>query len=341
MLSVKLAWRSSPHGPGNGHRLKRHLHHRLKFRHLRVINAICTHESILQAAKAINLSQPALSRALSEVEEVVGARLFERHTRGVTATEFGQVVGESARRILSEINHLEDKLDALEGGAGGAVVVGALPVTAAGVLPGALARFQARHPGIEVSIVQGRSEELLSALALRDVDFVLGRLYAPKSPDAFLRTVLYNETIGVIARSDHPIFASPRIGVDHLKVYDLILPTISQRVGQEIETYLATLGLSADRAIRSSSISLIRETLHHTDSITIMPSVMLIGDIQRGGLKVLPLAPSAPDRPAGLIRRGDAALLGNARAFVDAFKAYARSVGKTVAAFKDENAQVL
>jgi LysR family pca operon transcriptional activator len=306
--------------------VKRHLHHRLKFRHLRVIDAICTHQSILQAAKSLNLSQPALSRALHEVEEIVGLRLFERHPRGVTATAFGLAVGESARRALSEINHLEDRLDALEGGPGGPIVVGALPVTAAGILPGALARFQALHPDIEVNIVQGRNDELLSALALREVDFVLGRLYEPKTPDAFVRTELYNETIGVIARCDHPVFGGGAISREHLRACSLVLPTVSQRVGQEIEAYLRELGLDGGAALRSSSISLIRETLHHTDSVTIMPAVMLIGDIQRGGLKVLPLAPAAPPRPAGLIRRGDLALLGNARAFVDAFKAYVRDI---------------
>ena len=306
--------------------MKRHLHHRLKFRHLRVIDAILTHESVLAAAKAINLSQPALSRCLSEVEEVVGARLFERHPRGVTPTEFGLAVGESARRILSEINLLEDRLDALGGGSGGAIQIGALPVTAAGILPGALARFQATHPDIEVNVVQGRSEELLSALANREVDFVVGRLYAPKSPDAFVRTELYDETIAVIARSDHPLFSGGDITVEAVKAFALVLPTVSQRVGQEIDAYLAELGLAATNAVRSTSISLIRETLHHTDSLTIMPTVMLVGDILRGGLKTVRLSPPAPPRPAGLIRRGDAALLGNARAFVDAFKAYARSL---------------
>ena len=65
--------------------MKRYLQQRLKFRHLRVVDAILSHDSILQAAKSLGLSQPALTKSLHEIEEIVGARLFERHGRGVTA----------------------------------------------------------------------------------------------------------------------------------------------------------------------------------------------------------------------------------------------------------------
>jgi hypothetical protein len=80
--------------------VKRYLQQRLKFRHLRVIDAIVTHESILQAAKALGLSQPALTKSLQEVEEIVGARLFDRHARGADPTPFGLTVAASARRLL-------------------------------------------------------------------------------------------------------------------------------------------------------------------------------------------------------------------------------------------------
>jgi LysR family pca operon transcriptional activator len=312
--------------------LHRHLQHRLKFRHLRVVDAILSHDSILQAAKALGLSQPALSKSLQEIEAVIDARLFERHSKGVTANAHGVIVGRSARRILTEVNRLEDELEALDGGDGGSVVVGALPVTAAGLLPGALARFQANYPNIQVRVSQERTEALLAALTVREVDFVIGRLYEPTRPDTFVRQPLYDESIAVLARVDHPIFDRPAIRPEDLAGYNLVLPTVSQRVGREIDVFLQAIGIEARQPLRSSSVSMIREILHATDCVAVAPQVMLIGDIVRGSVKALPVGGPQLPRPAGLIRRSDAPLMRNANAFVETFKTYVRDVHATLRA---------
>jgi LysR family pca operon transcriptional activator len=302
--------------------MRRYLQQRLKFRHLRVIDAIVTHESILQAAKALGLSQPALTKSLQEVEEIVGARLFDRHARGADPTAFGLTVAASARRLLAEIGRLEDDLDALEGGDGGPVVVGALPVAAAGVLPGALARLKIAHPDIEVRVIQGRTEELISQLTLRELDLVIGRLYDMPEDDGLVRTPFYSEPISVLARSDHPIFARGDQTAAALADYSLVLPTVSQRVGQEIDVLLAEMSVTPHQPLRSSSVAMIREILHATDSIGVLPHMMLAGDLMRGTIRLLPLPATGRARPAGLIRRGDTALLRNAQAFVDITRDY-------------------
>ena len=311
--------------------MNRHLQHRLKFRHLRVLDAILSHESILQAARALGLSQPALTKGLQEIEAVVGARLFERHPKGVTANAHGVIVGRSARRILTEINRLEDELEHLDGGDGGSVVVGALPVTAAGLLPGALARFQTNHPHIQVRVIQERTEALLAALTVREVDFVIGRLYEPSQPDSFVRQAFYDETVAILARAGHPIFDRPKIEPKDLRDYHLVLPTVSQRVGREIDIFLEAIGIEAQQPLRSSSVSTIREILHATDGVAVAPQVMLIGDIARGSLKALPIGGPQRPRPAGLIRRSDAPLMRNAAAFVETFKTYVAEVHATLA----------
>lgn len=310
--------------------MKRHLQQRLKFRHLRVVDAILSHESILQAAKALGLSQPALTKNLQELEEIVGARLFERHVRGVTPNPHGRAVGEAARRMLLEANRLEDQLDALDGSDGGPVSVGALPVAAAGIMPGALARFQAAHPNVEVEVRVERSEQLLAALAAREVDFVVGRLYE-RPGDGFCRKVFYDEDISILARADHPLFGAGKvISLAALADYPLVLPTVSQKIGLDIDDYLKRIELEPHQPLRSSSLPLIRETLHATDSITAMPKVMLVGDIMRGSIRIVPLDSRNTPRPAGVILRSDAPLLKNAAAFVETFRSYAEDVHKAL-----------
>jgi LysR family pca operon transcriptional activator len=201
-------------------------------------------------------------------------------------------------------------------------VVGALPVAAAGVLPGALARLKIARPDIEVRVIQGRTEELISLLTLREIDLVIGQLYAMPEDDGLVRTPFYSEPISVLARDGHPIFQRSDDLAQALADYSLVLPTVSQRVGREIDNLLAELGVTPRQPLRSSSAAMIRELLYATDSVAVMPHMLLAGDLLRGEMQLLPLECGGRARPAGLIRRGDTALLRNAQAFVDAARGY-------------------
>lgn len=307
--------------------MRRYLEQRLKLRQLRAIDAIATHKSLLKSAQALGMSQPSLTKSLKELEDILGVRLFERHARGVTPTLFSDAVAQTARRILAELGRLDEELDRLSSHSSGTIALGALPAAASGLLPGALARLKSAHPDIQVRLVQGRTEELLPSLAAGDLDLIVGRLYEPATPDGFMREVLYEEPITVLARAEHPIFGRPDVTLEDLASYDLVLPTVSQRVGQEIEHFLATLSLPPSASLRSSSIGFIREMLHSTDYITITPRLMMAGDLLRGTIRVVPLPISTPGRPAGLIYRRDRPLLPNAQTMVSFLRSYLTELG--------------
>jgi LysR family pca operon transcriptional activator len=296
---------------------RRYLDQRLKLPLLRVVDALEAHGSLLKAASALGLGQPALTRSLQELEEIAGTRLFERHPRGVRPTEAGLVLIRTARRVLAELRRADAELDLVGSSEGGSVAVGVLPVAAVGVLPGALIRLKQRHPGIQVRLQQGRTEELVALLAAREVELVVGRLYAPPTPDGFLREALWEEPISILARADHPILAGEGpVAKEALRRYDLVLPTVTQRVGQEIEQLLSLLGLMPAAPLRSSSYGFIREMLLATDCLSVMPRLMMTGDLLRGALRVVPLPIPAPARPAGLILPPDAVPSPAAEAFL-------------------------
>jgi LysR family pca operon transcriptional activator len=306
---------------------RRYLDQKLKLSLLRLADALDTHGSLLKAGAALGLSQPALSRGLRELEAVVGERLFERHARGVRPTEAGVVVIRLARRLLAELRRAEEELDAVGAAEGGAVAIGVLPVAAVGVLPGALIRLRKSHPTLRVRLQQGRTEELLPLLAARELDLVVGRLYAPAVPDGFLREALWEEPISVLARAGHPLLsAKGPVTATMLARHELVLPTVSQRVGQEIDQVLALLGLPRDVALRSSSYGFIRETLLASDSISIMPRSMMVGDLLRGALQVVPLPVPAPPRPAGVIRAAEPPPSPAATAFLRALEAHVAEI---------------
>ena len=280
---------------------RRYLDQRLRLNLLRAVDAVETHRSLLKASAALGLSQSSLSKNLQELEETFQLRVFERHFRGVTPTQAGAVVIGSARRVLAELRRLDEELELCSRPGCGAVALGALPVAAAGVLPGALTLLKATHPDLSVRLQQGRIDELLPLLASCEVDLVVGKLYAPAVPDGFAREALWMEPISILARTQHPLFKVERISIDQLRLYNLVVPTITQRVGLEIDTLLSALGLAPAALLRSSSYGFIREMLHGTNMISIMPRLMMAGDLLRGTLGVAPLPIATPDRPSGLI----------------------------------------
>ena len=308
--------------------LRRYLDQRLKLHHLRAVEAIAAQRSLLRASATLGISQPALTRTLQDLEEITGQRLFDRLPRGVRATEAGTLLATSARRILAELHRLDEELDRLSDPGGGTVAIGTLPVAATGVLPGALTRLTAEHPGIRVRLEQGRTEELLPKLAAGEIDLIVGRLYEPAVPDGFPREPLWEEPISVLARADHPVLSLAEVTPEALRRYDLILPTVSQRVGQEIETLLALLDLAPAASLRSSSYGFIREMLHATDLIAVMPRLMMAGDLLRGTLRVVPLPVPAPPRPAGLILPRDRAMPPGGLAFIACLRAHLAEIGQ-------------
>ena len=303
----------------------RYLDQRLRLSLLRAVDAVEAHGSLLKASAALGISQPALTRSLQELEDILQLRLFDRHSRGVIPTAGGRIFVQAARRILADVHRLEEELDQLADPSTGTVALGALPVAASGVLPGVLARLTTAHPEIKVRLQQGRTTDLLPLLASGEIDLIVGQLYEPAVPDGFRREPLWSEPISILARSEHPIF-SATVTVDSLRRYDLVLPTVSQRVGQEIEHLLALLGLEPSASLRSSSYGFIREMLHATDLISIMPRLMMLGDLLRGTLRIVSLPIPAPERPAGLILPRDRTLPPPACAFVQCLRVYIREI---------------
>lgn len=280
---------------------KRYLDQTLKLPQLRVVVAIDSNRSLLKASAALSLSQPALTKTLHDLEEKLQLKLFDRHARGVRPTEAGAVVIRAARRILAEVHRLDDDLEMLEVEGGGTVAVGALPVAAAGILPGVLARLKAAYPQLGVRVHQGRTDDLLPLLASGEIDLVLGRLYEATDTDRFAREPLWLEPFSILAHAGHRIFAQGAPTVEDLKACEFVLPTMTQRLGQEIETIRAALGLDGTATLRSTSYEFIREMLHGTDMLTIVPRLVMAGDLRRGTLRVVPVPVAGPRRTAGLI----------------------------------------
>jgi DNA-binding transcriptional LysR family regulator len=141
--------------------------------------------SFSEAARLQGVSQPALSRTVQQLEEVVGQRLFDRTTRSVALTPTGQELLPIAERLIAEFDSSFGELARFVAGLRGRVVVAALPSLAAVLLPPAIARFREGHPDVELAIMDGLSGSVLDAVDEGRAD--IGLTIRP-NPRATLRT---------------------------------------------------------------------------------------------------------------------------------------------------------
>jgi DNA-binding transcriptional LysR family regulator len=140
---------------------------------LGVFAAVAEHTSFSRAAEALGSSQPAVSRSVAQLENELGARLFERDTRNVELTRAGALLLDHARAILNSARIAADDLAGLRGLSTGTLRVGASTTIATYILPRFLARFYRTYPGVALHLVRGNTAEVVTRAIERDVDLAV------------------------------------------------------------------------------------------------------------------------------------------------------------------------
>jgi DNA-binding transcriptional LysR family regulator len=140
---------------------------------LEVFRAVARHGSITGAARELRFTQSAVSRQIAVLEADLGAVLFDRLARGVALTEEGRCLLPHAEAVLDRLATARRDLDATRGLGRGRLRVGAFPTAVAALVPRALASFREAHPDVDLSLVEGRTPELLDRLVGGDADVVV------------------------------------------------------------------------------------------------------------------------------------------------------------------------
>lgn len=261
---------------------------RLKFRHLTLLTAVADHGSVLRAAESLHLTQPAATRTLRELEDLVGARLFDRGPRGMTPTRYGTALVEHARLILAEVRHAGAHLAGLREGQTGTVTVGTLLAGTSVLLPRAVAALKRERPQVTVVVREATYDVLYGKLLAGDVDLIVGRLSPPPEPGRVRRHTLYHEPVRLVARRGHPLLSEPGpLRLADTLAHPWILPLEQTALRGELEELFDRQGLAlpADR-VECTSILTVRALLADTDMIAALPELVATGDDRLAALPV-------------------------------------------------------
>lgn len=279
---------------------------RLKQRHLECFLAIVRTGSINGAAEQLNLSQPALSRTLADLEDKLGARVMERSRTGVTLTDEGEIFLRYATAAVSALEQGQIQVSLVQQGDRQTVTLGALPNVSAFVLPQAIMAFKRDLPGVLVRILDGNNRQLMQHLRMGEVDFVVGRLAAPDDMLGLSFEPLYSEELVAVVRAGHPV-----LGITDadalaalLSSVPQIMPTRGTIIREDAEQLILSTGARiSDEVVETVSVAFCRAFVQVSDALWVTPRGVLAHDIATGFLVPLPLNTAATRGWVGLTTR--------------------------------------
>lgn len=178
---------------------------RIRLRNLEIILALATNGNISLTADVLNMTQPGVSRWLKELEEDIGLKLFERHSRGLRPTEHGQILIDHARKILNQLDFIRDDLKARRNDGSGMVRLGCSGATTTNIAPAAIRALTQKWPNVQVSVLEGTMDSLLDHLQAGSLDIVIGRSTKRLLAEPIEFETLYIEPLHFVASARHPL----------------------------------------------------------------------------------------------------------------------------------------
>ncbi len=261
---------------------------RLRVRHLELLDALGETQNIHKAAPRLNLSQPATSKLLQEVEALYRTTLFERQPRGLRPTAAGETAIRRARQMLNEIGDALGETHLVASGASGRIRLGVLPAALPTLYQRVLAETHMLMPQLVVNVTEGSLDGLLGSLKRKELDVVLARLSPETHQPPFVTEPLYVESVSLVVRSTHPLSKKRRVKISELANQAWILPPESAPVRQEIDRIFMQTGLARPSAwIESTSLLLTETAIAQSDLVAAMPQSVAKLYQSRGQLKIL------------------------------------------------------
>ncbi|WP_299897032.1 LysR substrate-binding domain-containing protein [uncultured Ruegeria sp.] len=271
----------------------------LRLRHVRTFLEIARAESVSIAADRINITQPAVSRSLKELEEMLGTQLFDRVGRGLRLNEAGRVFQAHASASMVELMRGRDRL-AKDGDLTTRLSIGVLPTAATNLLPRAALTFREEMPHVRLHILTGPNWLLFNQLRDGILDLVVGRMPEKDAATGVTFQQLYIEDVVLVCRPGHSIL-SKRTPEDHIAEHTLILPPGGAVISQTVERYLASIGLPEMRgAFETVALPVGRKIVGNSDALWFISRGVVADELAARSLVAVELASPLLSGPVGI-----------------------------------------
>jgi DNA-binding transcriptional LysR family regulator len=258
---------------------------RLRLKDLHTLQTVAEVGSMAKASERLALSQPAISKAVSDMEHVLGTSLLDRSARGVALTESGRLLVERTRVVFDEISQGVSDIERLSDPTRGIVKIGTTEPVAS-VVSEIISRLASKYPGVGYDVMVSDLDTLIGELRQRTRDVVVTRWAAPPVADDLAIQPLFNSPLAVMAAQGHPLLRRRKLSLADLMDERWTLSPPNSFLGRVVVDLFRRRKLPLPPAVVTTiSIHMRLDLLASGGFITILPAQMLRSPAQRAWLR--------------------------------------------------------
>lgn len=276
----------------------------MRFRHLQFLDILGRTRNLRLTAEQMHVTQPAATKILLDIEDIFESRLFERLPREMRPNELGLFALRWAAATLAGQRKFVDEFNALRQGGHGHLAVGAISGSASRLLAPAVREMLARRPLLVLRLYEQSSDQLISWLAERRIDLVIGRLTDPAQRAQFEYEPLSAEPLWVVAGPGHPLRGARTLELAQLLQWPWILYPRLTALRRICDDIFSSAGLGPHAGnVETASFLFAFELLQGTEMLSLQPAAVVGKYVDKGLLARLPV--EIPDRMPdyGLVTR--------------------------------------
>jgi DNA-binding transcriptional LysR family regulator len=279
---------------------------RLKTRQLLLLIALDDYRNIHRAAEELHMTQPAASKQIKDLEEMLDVRLFERLPRGMEPTIYGETMIRHARMALTSLALAHDDLVALKAGLSGQVEVGVIMSPALALLPRAIARIKEQAPLLRIGVHLESSNVLLDKLQRGTLDFMIGRILEKDDSSGLVYEELTEEAVCAVVRPGHALLDAKDLRLEDIAGKPWILPPPGSILRHRFDMMFRRAGLPPPvNVVDTTALLLITTLLQQTDSLHVMPQEVAQYYASLNVMRILPIELPCKMDAFGIIRQQD------------------------------------
>lgn len=278
----------------------------MQLQQLRYFLAVVETRHFTQAAEALGVSQPTLSKQIHTLEETLGAPLFERVRGAVPLTAAGETLLPLARRMVADADAARDAVQEIVGLRRGRVRVGATPSLCSSLVPAVLRRFRAEHPDIELYVNEGSSHDLIADLLARDLDLAL--IVQPEQgvdPALHAAPLLRESLVVASVATGPPPTPHAQLALEELRDQPLVMFRPGYDLRDVTLEACRRIGFVPRFAVEGGEMDAVLSFVEAGLGVAVVPSMVLVN---RPALRATPLAPPGMRRTIALAHRRRAVL---------------------------------
>ncbi|MDA1219257.1 MAG: LysR family transcriptional regulator [Chloroflexi bacterium] len=289
----------------------------INFHQLYIFYAVASHHSFSRAAEALEITQPAVSIQIQELEKSLGATLFHRRTRGLRPTEIGETVFSYAQQIFSLSDKLLETINEMHGLQSGRLTLGASTTPGEYVLPLAVGQFRRDHPGIQVNMHIANTRSIVQSIQNREIDLgMVGE--RPDQPSDDLEFIDYmTDEIVLVAAPSHPATQSDNLTLQQVVDLGLIIREEGSATRNTAARYFADAGVVPVVALSLGSNQAVKQAALAGGGIGVISRLGVTAEVKAGMLTILNVPGWDCRRPLILVRPKDRYLSPAQRSFLD------------------------